>query len=84
MSRYTISNLRTDIAKINDWCKSDGIPVRLIEQGRNGYQAIDEYPVDANGDRIGTYVNRNVCSGSSRECSQAAFAWYGAQVQRSR
>ena len=84
MSRYTISNLRTDVAKINDWCKSDGIPVRLIEQGRNGYQAIDEYPVDADGNREGTGVNRNVCCGTSRECAHEAEAWYNQMHRRYR
>ncbi|MHC4705123.1 MAG: hypothetical protein ACYTFQ_31625 [Planctomycetota bacterium] len=83
-ARYTVRNLRDDIDRINDWCYYDNIPLRLEVGGRNGYQAVDEYPVDADGKRIGTGVNRNVECGSSRECSHAAFAWYGAQVQKSR
>jgi hypothetical protein len=83
-SRYTVSDLRADLEKINGWCDNDKIPLHLKLQSRNGYQAIDEYPVDADGNRIGIHINRNVEVGSSRECSRAAFAWYGAQVQKSR
>ena len=80
--RYTGKMLREDVDKINGWCADDGIPVRLIVQGRNGYQAIDEYPVDESGLRIGTYVNRNVCCGSSRECGHAASQWYNEQHRK--
>jgi hypothetical protein len=84
MARFTIIDLRRDIAKINGWLAEEGCPFRLIEQGRNGYQAVDEYPVDADGNRQGTCVNRNVCCGTSRECSHAAFEHYGAWVQSSK
>jgi hypothetical protein len=76
MSRFTITDLRKAIVKINGWMEDEGWPGRLEEHGRNGYQAIDEYSVDADGNRIGSGVNRNVCCGSSRECSNAAYAHY--------
>jgi len=78
MARFTITDLRRDIAKINGWMEEHGWAERLVEQGRNGYQAVDEYSVDADCNRIGSGVNRNVCCGSSRECSLEAFAHYGA------
>jgi hypothetical protein len=83
-SRFTVVDLRSDIAKINGWLESEGAPFRLETGGRNGYQAVDEYPVDSAGSRIGTGVNRNVECGSSKDCSLAAFRHYGAWVQSSR
>ncbi len=68
MPRFTITDLRMEIVKVNGWMESHGWPERLEERGRNGYQAVDEYSVDANGDRIGSGVNCNVCCGTSREC----------------
>jgi hypothetical protein len=82
MARFTITDLRRDIVKINGWMEDEGWPERFIEQGRNGYQAVDEYSVDANGVRIGSGVNRMICGGSSRECSAAAYAEYGALHRR--
>ena len=76
MSRYTITTLRDDVDKINDWASSDGLLVRLVINGRNGYQAIDEYNVGAEGVRDGGHVNRNVEAGSSRDCGAAAYRWY--------
>ena len=76
MARFTITDLRRDVVKINGWMEEHGWPERLEERGRNGYQAIDEYSVDAEGNRIGSGVNCNVCCGSSRECSHAAHAHY--------
>ena len=78
MSRFTIMDLRRAIVKINGWMEEEGWPERFIEQGRNGYQAVDEYSVDADGNRIGSGVNRMVCGGTSRECSHAVHAEYGA------
>lgn len=79
---YTISCLRRNIAQINGWLESDGSTIRLIEQGRNGYQAVDEYSVDVDGNRIGSGVNRNVCCGSSRECYDAAVSHYYVESNR--
>ena len=76
MARFTITDLRVAVKKINEWCAEDGIPFRLIEQGRNGYQAIDEYSTELDGRRIGSGVNRNVCCGTSRECADAAHMWH--------
>ena len=80
--RYTIKSLRRDIDKINEWLADDGSTIRLIEQGRNGYQAVDEYSVDADGNRIGSGVNRNVCCGSSRECYFEAISHYRVECNR--
>jgi len=76
MSRFTISNLRADIAKINGYLLEEGSDTLLVEQGRNNYQGVDEYPIDAQGNRIGSGVNRNVCCGTPRECSDAAWSYY--------
>jgi len=84
MSRYTITTLRADVAKINGWAADDGLSVRLEIGGRYGYQAIDEYPVNADGEREGTCINRNVECGSSRECGFAAYKWYNNWVQLKR
>jgi hypothetical protein len=78
MSRFTITDLRADLAKINGWMEEHGWSERLEESGRNGYQAVDEYSVDDDGNRIGSGVNRNVCCGSSRECSREARDHYSA------
>ena len=77
MARFTITDLRRAIVKINGWMKEEGWPERFIEQGRNGYQAVDEYSVDADDNRIGSGVNRNICCGTSRECGYAVHAEYG-------
>lgn len=82
MPRFTITDLRRDIVKINGWMEEHGWAERLIEQGRNGYQAVDEYSVDVEGDRISSGVNCNICCGSSRECSLEAYAHYGALHRR--
>lgn len=74
MTKFTIKNLRNDIAKINGWLEAAGCRERLIEQGRNGYQAVDEYSVNDDGSRKGTWVNCNIGCGTSRECSRAAYA----------
>lgn len=78
MARYTISDLRADLEEINAGLAEAGAMVRFIEQGRNGYQAVDEYEVDATGERVGTHVTRNIGCGTSREVSEYAYdAYYG-------
>jgi hypothetical protein len=76
MSRYTISNLRDDVAAINGRLAELNYPARLECAGRYCYQAIDEYPVDSAGCRIGDgCVLRTVESGSSKECGVAAWRY---------
>ena len=75
-ARYTVCDLRQDVAKVNDWAEKDGFPVRLECGGRNGYQAVDEYPVNVDGARVGSGVNRTVQTGSSKDCGFAALDWY--------
>jgi hypothetical protein len=82
MSRVTIATLRASIVTINDWLEKAGHSVRLEEGGRNGYQAVDEYSVHADGSRKGSGCNRNVCCGSSRECVAAAYDHWNACCRR--
>lgn len=74
MARVTVKTLRYVVAEINDCLARDGIRERLEVGGRNGYQAVDEYTVDADGKRIGSWVNRTVCTGTSRQCIEGAWA----------
>ena len=80
--RFTIKSLRQAIVDINECLENDGSSIRLEEGGRNGYQAVDEYSVDADGNRLGSGVNRNVCCGSSRECACASWEHYNAERRR--
>ena len=68
MSRYTPKMLDDDIESFNAELKRHGILKRFEHGGRNGYQTVDEYSVDANGIRIGTGVDSMVGAGTSREC----------------
>ena len=81
MARYTVKTLSNHVDKINGWLKDSGYTGRLEVGGRNNYQAVDEYSVDADGNRIGSGVNRNVCCGTSRECGDAADFYYGGCVR---
>jgi hypothetical protein len=80
--RFTIKSLRSAIEAINDCLEGDGSSIRLEERGRYGYQAVDEYSVDADGNRMGSGVNRNVCCGSSKECACASWEHYYAERRR--
>ena len=75
-ARYTVAKLEARIERINEWLESDGSMIRMEVGGRNGYTAIDEYSVDADGNRIGSGCNRNVGCGSPRECSEYAETAY--------
>lgn len=67
---YTMNDLCKVIAKINDALLEEGSNTLLEAAGRNGYYAIDEYIIDASG------INRNICCGTARECSDAAWSYY--------
>ncbi len=82
MARFTVRRLREDIEGLNDWLAYHGSLIRFETGGRNGYQAVDEYSVDADGARVGSGVNRNVCCGTSNECSAAAWAHYRGEMAR--
>ena len=82
MSRYTVATLRTAIAKINDSLLREGSDTLLDQGGRNGYQAVDEYSVDSDGNRIGSGITRNICCGTSRECGDAAWSYYDTKVNQ--
>ena len=77
MARYTITDLRDYVKNVNGWMAEINSDIRFETNGRNGYQAVDQYRVDENGDRIGSGVDRNVATGSSRECSNALSDHYG-------
>jgi len=66
MSRFTISDLRAGIEEFNNGLAEAGARVRFVEQGRNGYQAVDLYNVDPEGNRPDSCQSM-VGSGTSRE-----------------
>jgi cell division protein FtsB len=72
--RFTITDLRECIEEINGWLEDAGADVRFFCNGRNGYQAVDEYQVDENG--RSSSCNRMVGSGSSRETYDEAYQAY--------
>ena len=74
--RFTVTNLRAEVENLNESLAEKGADVRFTVGGRNGYQAVDEYPVDAEGNRIGTGVNRMVGSGTSRETYDETYQAY--------
>jgi hypothetical protein len=76
MRRITIKDLRACVEEINDRLLERGSDRRIEQGGRNGYQAIDVYAVDADNKRMGSGVLRNVQCGSSRECIDAAWLFY--------
>jgi len=78
MSRYTVTVLRYLIERKNRHQLESGSPYYFVEQGRNGYQAIDLYRIDEDG-RESCY--RMLVGGTSRECAEivqlASHAHYG-------
>lgn len=74
MTRFTITRLREEIAEMNESLAEINAPVRFVEQGRNGYQAVDEHEV--NGDGSLASCSRNVGCGSSREVAGYCWARY--------
>lgn len=81
---YTVTRLREEIAEINDNLEQGNFSFRLREQGRNGYQAVDEYFVYPDGAPMPSGAVRNVCCGSSRECGDAAWSHYYDRHERAR
>lgn len=65
MSRYTVTDLRQDVALYNSFRAADTSTYFYRSQGRNGYQNIDLYHVNADGS---VECQRHVEGGSSREC----------------
>jgi hypothetical protein len=82
MSRVTVVTLRAAIAEINGWLRDRGLSVRLETSGRNNYQAVDEYSVNADGSPCGSGVDRNICCGTSRECVSAAYDFWNACARK--
>lgn len=66
--RYTPKDLSNDIDELNSRLANEGALARFETGGRNGYQAVDEYAVDAQGVRQGSGCCSNVGCGTSREC----------------
>ena len=80
--RYSVCDLREDVAIVNGWAEKSGFPARLEIGGRNGYQAIDEYSVGADGEALKPgCADRNVCCGSYEDCGFAAYRWYSNRAQ---
>lgn len=76
--RYTPKQLDSEVSRINGLLAEMDADTRLESHGRNGYQAVDVYPVDSRGNRIGSGINCNVCCGTSRECGDAIKHYYAA------
>lgn len=68
MRRYTITDLRQQIDRINDELEREGIPYRMEEGGRNGYQAVDLYKIP----RKNGCIERTIGCGTSREVADYA------------
>lgn len=64
---FTKKNLESVVTSCNKALEDAGVPKRFVSQGRNGYQAVDEYPVNESGERIGSHIDRTVGTGTSRE-----------------
>lgn len=69
----TIKNLREDIVTYNRYLVESGSAYYYRESGRNGYQAIDRYTIDIDGDAT---CSSFVVGGSSRECLHAIQCGY--------
>ncbi len=80
--RYTAKALAEQIETINGWLKDAGSLIRFETGGRNGYNAVDEYSVDADGNRIGSGVNRNIGCGTPRECAEYAETAYSNEYRK--
>lgn len=73
--RTTIKELRYAVETINEYLEADGILLRFEVQGRNGYQAVDEYKVNADGTSGG--CTRMIGGGTSREVIGYCWEAYG-------
>lgn len=73
--RYTIKDLREEIARANDMLSASGSTYYLREQGRNGYQAVDVYRSMPDGHAS---CQKLLESGTSKECA-AAVRLFAAQ-----
>jgi len=82
MARYTITTLRNEIETINQSLLDIGSLKRLEISPRNGYQAVDIYSVDTDGNRPNSGVDRNLECGSSRECGESSWSWYYSEANR--
>lgn len=70
--RFGPRQLEDAVQEYNAALADKGSLTRFVVGGRNGYQAADEYTVDAeSGERIGSGVDCNVACGTSREVAQA-------------
>lgn len=78
MSRFTITDLRRVIERKNRYQLLSGSTYYFVEQGRNGYQAVDLYRIKEDG-RESCY--RLLVGGTSRECAEivqlASHTHYG-------
>jgi hypothetical protein len=68
-SRYTVKDLRADIAEMNKTLMPSGYYLGV--ECRNGYTGLDEYRVSTDPAKRDTCV-RNIECGSPRDCWDAA------------
>lgn len=64
-NRLTVADLRNAVESVNRELFESGSNYFLKEGGRNGYQAVDLYAVEENGE---ISCERNLVCGTSREC----------------
>ena len=69
--RITVRDLRESVVAANEFAEQIGSDLRLSEQGRNGYQAVDIVSIH---DKTGCIVRNLVC-GTSRECREEVYNW---------
>lgn len=64
--RFTVVDLRKKVDEYNVNLIKAGIRIQFFVQGRNGYQAVDEYDTDKDGKHISSGCQTVGC-GTSRE-----------------
>lgn len=71
--RITVTDLREHLKTFNKLFAENGSNLFLREQGRNGYQAVDVYFIDAGGKE---HCQRMLQGGTARECMCEAREFY--------
>jgi hypothetical protein len=80
-TRYTKGDLKARVEKINRWLDELTSTIRFEVGGRNGYTAVDQYSIHADGSRIGSGCDRNVGCGTPRECAEYAEDAYSTEYR---
>lgn len=75
MARFTGKRLENEVNEMNENLAEAGALIRFVYSPRNNYHAVDEYEVDAAGNRPDTCV-RNVGCGTAKEVSEWTWQRY--------